>query len=94
LHCRRAGRFDVYPEYEEANEAQVVAVAATIPASSGQMLAERAEALQTRYRFRYPLTALLNKRIANHSVENGELLTDDFSPVNLYEVMPLRSRRR
>jgi spermidine synthase len=84
---------DVYPEYEGANEAQVVMVAAPTPGPGKEILIRRAESLQARYGFRYPLPGLLEKRVINHSSENGELLTDDFSPVNLYETIPLRPRR-
>jgi len=85
---------DVYPEYETANEAQVVVVASPASAPGTQMLLQRAEALQERYRFRYPLPGLLKKRVTSHNAEQGELLTDDFAPVNLYETTPLKSRLR
>jgi spermidine synthase len=85
---------DVYPEYESAQEAQVVVVASPTPVPDGQTLVQRAQALQAHYGFRYPLPGLLKKRIANHNAQQGELLTDDFAPVNLYETMPLKSRSR
>jgi len=85
---------DVYPEFEAAHEAQLIAVAAATPAPGTETLMHRAEALQARYRFRYPLPGLVKKRIANYNAGTGELLTDDFSPVNLYETVPLRPRKR
>jgi spermidine synthase len=85
---------DVYPEFEEANEAQVVAVATPAPATDVAALKARADALENRYHFRYPLPEMLAARIANHAAEQGQLLTDDFAPVNLYEVEPLKPRRR
>jgi spermidine synthase len=85
---------DVYPEFEEANESQAVVVAALTPAPAMQSLLQRAEALQARYRSRYPLPTLAKKRITNHNAEHGELLTDDFSPVNLYEIIPIGPTRR
>jgi spermidine synthase len=85
---------EVYPDYEEATEAQAIIVAAPMPAPGTETLMRRAETLQARYRFRYPLPGFVKKRITNHSAEDGELLTDDFSPVNLYETTPLRARRR
>lgn len=84
---------DVYPEYEAAKEAQVIMVAAPTPEPGRELLMRRAESLQARYGFRYALPELLKKRVVNRSSENGELLTDDFSPVNLYETIPPRPRR-
>jgi spermidine synthase len=85
---------DVYPEYEGPEEAQVVIVAAAEPPPTTESLRPRAAALQERYRFRYPLPNLLMGRITDRTVANGELLTDDFAPVNLYEVAPIKPRRR
>jgi spermidine synthase len=85
---------DVYPEFEAANEAQVITVAAATPPPAADALMRRAEALQAQYHFRYPLPGLVRKRIVNRSAEGGELLTDDFSPVNLYETQPLHPRKR
>ena len=50
-------------------------------------LIERAATLQTQYHFRYPLSELVGKRVPARSNEDGELLTDDFAPVNLYETI-------
>jgi len=85
---------DIYPEFEAANEAQVIAVAASIPLPATESLLQRAEALQGRYRFRYPLPGLVMRRVTNRNADKGELLTDDFSPVNLYETVPIRPRQR
>jgi spermidine synthase len=85
---------DVYPDFEDADQAQVVTVAASIPEPSAEMLMERARALQKDYHFRYPLPDLPKRRVVNHSAERGELLTDDFAPVNLYEIEPLKRSRR
>ena len=85
---------DVYPEYERADDSQIVIVATAEAPPATDALRPRAEALQERYRFRYPLPNLLTGRITDRTVANGELLTDDFAPVNLYEVPPSRPRRR
>jgi spermidine synthase len=85
---------DVFPDYEDAEGAQVVMVALPFAEPSAAMLAERARVLQEQYRFRYPLPSLVKRRVLNHSAERGELLTDDFAPVNLYEVAPLRRSKR
>jgi spermidine synthase len=81
---------DVFPDYEDAEGAQVVMVASTVAEPSAAMLTERARVLQDQYHFRYPLPGLVKRRVMNHSAERGELLTDDFAPANLYEVTPLR----
>ena len=85
---------DVYPDFEEADLAQVVIVAASTPEPSAKMLMERARVLQEDYHFRYPLPDLAKRRVVNRRAERGELLTDDFAPVNLYETAPLRRSRR
>jgi hypothetical protein len=50
--------------------------------------------LQTRHHFRYPLAELAGKRVPARSNEDGELLTDDFAPVNLYETIPARAHKQ
>jgi len=85
---------DIYPEFEAVNEAQVIMVATPSAAPSMETLRARAGDLQSRYRFRFPLPELVATRVANRSGEGGQLLTDDFAPVNLYEVAPLKPRRR
>jgi hypothetical protein len=35
-----------------------------------------------------------SRRRIYHNAQQGELLTDDFAPVNLYETMPLKPRSR
>ncbi len=78
---------DVYPDFELANEAQAIIVAMPTPAPSKDALMERAAALQSQFKFRYPLPVILGKRVENHPAKGGELLTDDFAPVNLYETI-------
>ena len=85
---------DVYPVFDAGSVAQVIAVATSAPEPSAQTLAQRASALQEQYRFRYPLPGLAGARKENYTLPGGELLTDDFSPVNLYETMPATPRRQ
>ena len=85
---------DVYPDFEEADFAQVIIVAASTPEPSAKLLMERARVLQTEYHFRYPLADLAKRRVVNRSAEGAELLTDDFAPVNLYETTPAGGRKR
>ncbi len=85
---------DVYPEVVDQEGAQVIAVATPNRAPDLDTLQNRAAALQEQYKFRYPLTRLVKKRADKANVAQGELLTDDFAPVNLYETIPLRTRKR
>jgi spermidine synthase len=79
-----------YPSGED----EVIAVATASPAPNDETLTRRAAALQAQYNFRYPLPQLLERRTAIPSLRQGELLTDDFAPVNLYDTIGERQRRR
>jgi spermidine synthase len=63
---------------------EVVVVGTAQAAPDTATLANRAKALQERYKFRYPMPQLLAKRVGHPSLDKAELLTDDFAPVNLY----------
>jgi spermidine synthase len=60
-----------------------VAVVASDTPRSAEALQRRAEELQNRYGFRYPLPDLLTHR-AELDPGAGEILTDDFAPVDVY----------
>jgi spermidine synthase len=60
-----------------------VAIVATDAPRSAQALERRAEDLQNKYGFRYPLPALLTHRM-EPDPGAGEVLTDDFAPVDVY----------
>ncbi|MEA2989263.1 MAG: hypothetical protein QOG83_1974, partial [Alphaproteobacteria bacterium] len=68
---------------------EVIAVGSLNPALDKDALASRAAALQERYKFRYPLQDALRRRMDNPKGEaaGGELITDDFAPVNLYDTI-------
>ena len=85
---------DVYPDWKNPDEAQAVVVATPQARPDPDALIKRAVALQTQHRFRYPLSELVAKRVPARSNEDGELLTDDFAPVNLYETIPARAHKR
>jgi spermidine synthase len=58
-------------------------------------LAQRASAMQEKFRFRFPLPALLERRTDKAgATQAGELLTDDFAPVNLYDTIGEKRRRK
>jgi len=85
---------DTYDDWKEETEAQSIAVATASPRPSAQALRERAAALEAQHHFRYPPGELIASRITDEKAEGGEVLTDDFAPVNLYETEPLRGKKR
>ena len=59
------------------------------------VLARRASTLQDKFRFRFPLPALLERRTDKAgATQAGELLTDDFAPVNLYDTIGEKKRKK
>jgi spermidine synthase len=85
---------DVYPASGEPNEPQAIAVAVAAPRPTAESLTQRALALQTEYHFRYPLPALVGKRVTELHSKGADVLTDDFAPADLYRVTPLRGPKR
>jgi hypothetical protein len=51
-------------------------------------LTQRAAALQEQHHFRYPPGVFVGRRVTDENADGGEVLTDDFAPVNLYETEP------
>jgi spermidine synthase len=84
---------DVYSDWKDANEVQSVTVASPLQRPGAEVLQQRAAALQAAHPMRYSLSELAARRIADQNADGGEVLTDDFAPVNLYESTPLRRRR-
>lgn len=74
-------RVDLYP----SGEGEVITVA-TDAEPSFDTLAQRASAMQEQFKFRYALPAMFAKRIADvqSQTKRGEIITDDFAPVDLY----------
>jgi spermidine synthase len=82
---------DLYP----TGVGEVIAVARTSPLDP-QTLERRAAALQQRHGFRFPLPQILQRRIDKPQAQaaNGDVITDDFAPADVYDVMGKDSRRR
>jgi len=80
---------DVYPAWSERSVAQAIAVAESGPRPTPDGLMQRALALQTQYRFRYPLPAIVGKRVTEMISKCADVLTDDFAPADLYRVTPI-----
>jgi spermidine synthase len=84
---------DLYP----TGQGEVIAIAMASAMPDKEALATRAEALQDKHMFRYPLPQVITRRASNPLAEaaDGELLSDDFAPVNLYDATGKdRPRRR
>jgi spermidine synthase len=80
---------DLYP----TGVGEVIAVGSALPLS--QELRERnAASLQARYGFRFPLTEILRRRGAPPaSPISANIITDDFAPADVYDVLGKESRR-
>jgi spermidine synthase len=81
---------DVYPT---GTGSAIIAVGTEAKREQADLMA-RADALQERYRFRYPLTRLVAARHASPAIPAADTLTDDFAPVDLYEGISKHNRRR
>ncbi len=79
----------VFPDVHlyPSGEGEVIAVVTGEPAPDPDTLASRAAALQQRHNFRYPLPQLIAKRAPHPALDQAELLTDDFAPVDLYNAL-------
>jgi spermidine synthase len=77
-----------------SGEGEVIAIATAAPAPSDEVLARRAAALQEQHNFRFSLPQLLARRTDQKPAQKGELITDDFAPVNLYDTIGERRGRK
>ena len=82
---------DLYP----TGLGEVIAVATASPAPGKEALERRAAALQERHGFRFPLPQILPRRMDKPLAQaGGDLITDDFAPADVYDVMGDRARRK
>jgi spermidine synthase len=81
---------DLYP----TGSGEVIAVAGASPLDR-DTLERRAAALQERHRFRFPLPQLLQRRMdkPQSQAEKGDVITDDFAPADVYDVIGRDQRR-
>lgn len=78
-----------------SGEGEMITVATVDAAPDPTMLADRAAALQEKFGFRFPLPTLLARRTEKSgATQAGQLLTDDFAPVNLYDAMGERKKKK
>jgi predicted membrane-bound spermidine synthase len=82
---------DLYP----TGVGEVIAVATASPLDKNT-LERRAATLQERLGFRFPLPQTLQRRMANprSQAEKGDVITDDFAPADVYDVIGRDPRRR
>jgi spermidine synthase len=85
------GDLHLYP----TGQGEVVMVGTAQQAPPDGVLQARAAAMQKAHNFRYPLPALLARRVPLPATGSAEILTDDFAPVDLYNATgPDQKRRR
>ena len=82
---------DLYP----TGLGETIAVATTAPLGK-EVLERKAAALQERHRFRFPLPQILQRRMdkPQSQAATGDIITDDFAPADVYDVMGKDPRRR
>jgi spermidine synthase len=78
-----------------SGQGEVATVVTAEPAPDAQALAARAKSLQDKFGFRFALPTLMARRNDKpNTSQTGELLTDDFAPVNVYDTMGERRGRK
>jgi spermidine synthase len=74
---------------------ETIVVATGDPAPDEATLSARASAMQAKFGFRFRLPGLLETRNDTPgTTQTGELLTDDFAPVNLYDTIGEQRKKR
>jgi hypothetical protein len=85
------GGLHLYP----SGEGEIITVATAGPAPEPETLKGRAAAMQEKFRFRFALPELAARRTEReNATQKGELLTDDFAPVNLYDTIGEKKRKK
>jgi hypothetical protein len=82
---------DLYP----TGLGEVIAVGTTSPVDRAA-LERRAAALQAEHGFRFPLPQILQRRLdePQSQAATGDVITDDFAPADVYDVIGKDPRRR
>jgi len=82
---------DLYP----SGVGEVIAVASASPLDP-RTLERRAAALQERHGFRFPLPQILQRRLEQprSQAAQGDVITDDFAPADVYDVIGKNARRK
>ena len=78
-----------------SGEGEVIVVVTGEAPPETAALETRGSALQEKHGFRFPLPALLARRTdKDRTTQTGELLTDDFAPVNLYDTIGDKKKKK
>jgi spermidine synthase len=84
-------RVDLY----HSGDQEVIVIGLREPFADGETLMQRAVAAQWRYRLRFDVSTLAAaRRVEVPTQLKGEVLTDDFAPVNVYDSYGRRYRRK
>jgi predicted membrane-bound spermidine synthase len=87
-------QLDFFNSGDEAVEATSVIVLAPVDPSSTAETAQKAAAAQARYNFRFDVSRLVQeRRMETPNGAKGEVLTDDYAPVNVFDAYGRRYRR-
>jgi spermidine synthase len=85
---------DFFNSGDPTIEATSVIVTAPLDPVNAAETAQRAAAAQERYHFRFDLTRLVEeRRMQPPEAAKGEILTDDYAPVNVFDAYGRRYRR-
>jgi spermidine synthase len=89
-------RIDLYYTRDDAAGGETVLVMAPLdPVADAETVMQKAVAAQERYKFRFDVAKLVGaSRIELPKQLKGEVLTDDFAPVNLYDSYGRRYQRK
>ena len=74
-------------------EGEVIAIGTLKPRERDWVVARAAE-LQEKYKFRFPLPALIAKPLDTIDTAQGVMLTDDFAPADLYNALRSTQRKK
>ncbi len=85
---------DEYWTGADLSVSSVIAVAYDGPRRTARQLATTAQALQTRYSFRHPLPDIVARRRQKPLPVGGQVLTDDFAPVESLRAIERNNARR
>lgn len=86
---------DLFSSDKKPEDDEVIAIAALGAPADGEALAQKAAVAQARYKFRFDVTKLVAaRRMPFPAKPKGDVLTDDFAPVNLYDSAGRHYRRK
>jgi spermidine synthase len=87
--------FDRVDLYHSGGDDAVIVIVPLDPVADAETLTQKAVAAQERYKFRFDVARLaVTWRIELPKELKGDLLTDDFAPVNVYDSYGRRYRRK